>query len=352
MNNENPSHQTLLNRITEMRNLLAQINPHTPNNTNISIKYYPKSFHDCITSNYVLLFCPFVIILFVFYIFMFVAKLMQSASNGDFELTVKSLESNHFSLLYIISFILIFVFFWTFYLFLYKSISLFENISIDSISLKQEDILYFNPCFFTVSMIFYNKLDLTTFFDIFLLLSYSSVIFANFLFCKYGTYYFNSKVGAITNIMSKETSTLFNRMKVFFSGMIFTNIMIMSLIGLILPWDHVEYSILIIFRSVYLFFHQIQMRSDIWLRFKQLDSAYCTNEKKFIHNQYFKLIIEALIQIAVIQQLFFANIKLYRDTVYLAILSWSVILRGIFGMITIGVKFFELSAFLTNLELK
>jgi hypothetical protein len=282
-NNENNRFENNITNLTQLKYLLHQNN----------------IFYILINSKIVLYISPLLIFFLSLFIYELI-KLTNLIKKGELEFNQKIFENKKLSplytYLYIILIILFYIFFQITHYFLYTIKD--NDYSLNSISFTFEDIIYFSPYYKNVLVYIMNKNFFSTNFDIFIITTTDTLLCFLFVYSKLSAYFFKYKIEHTYNIVKNFKLKLFGYY--IFFGLINLNILLFLLI--LIPFkENFVIFVTLISKSLYLFFHQIQLLiSNIFLY-----EGNNTNENKIFLELKIKLLFDLILNSLLCYEIFY-----------------------------------------------
>jgi hypothetical protein len=314
-----------------------------------------ENLYGFLTSSKVFIFSPFLIILLLSFLGLQISAIIEN--NLIVELSLKSLEKPILWLPYIFSYLIILVLIWNVYLLIFKFVtSLFDK---STLKVKKKnlfecglaDILYFNPLYFNMLVIHYDKAYLATNFDLFVIMLISTHYFINFLFSNYIYNYYKIKIANITNLQLKENKILIYKFRCLFFFLISLNLM-SCFITIYLTTEADFYFVYLIQRKpIYLLLKQIYMIYENETEYRQLDNYYSTNEEYYLDSIFIKMVLQIIIMILILQIIFFGNGLFCKKGAYIFFIPCSIVcIKTFYDFIKIFRNYEDIKMFYDRLE--
>jgi hypothetical protein len=219
--------------------------------------------------------------LFILLILIFIAKLEYLVVVNK-DITIHLLESDEMWLFYSLLFFGLAFAFWFIYLFIYKIFTCFEKTKLVNIEkdINVIEILYLNPFFFSLIVIYIDKSYIVSPFDVFLMVTVSMKFLVVFLFSYFFYNYNKFKFTHLTNIN-------FDKFLVYRMRMGYCAFILMTLFsGYLVTFFTSEVGILFVylmhFKTFYIILRQIEFWYTSEVAYKQLNNYYATNEDYYL----------------------------------------------------------------------
>jgi hypothetical protein len=255
---------------------------------------FEDNLHEYFFSTKILFFSPFILLLFIAFLYIEIIDMLYVLDKKSEKINIKLLESELMWIPYAILFVIIVISTWCLYLIFIKLISNFTKIKIKSFDFHIADVLYFNPFYFNMIVFYYDKKYLTTNFDLFVIMSISTVYTINFIFTNYGNYFLKIKLQSLNEIKPSEKRDTLYRMRMFYIFMICGNLITSMLINILTGYSDYIFIYMIHFKTIYLIFKQISFWYESEITYKQLDNFYATNEENHLKFNYYKSLFQII----------------------------------------------------------
>jgi hypothetical protein len=347
------TNQEILNVFQRLVILRERVNYHS--RLRSEILDIEENLYEFITSNKVFIFSPFLILLLISFLGLQISAIFEN--NLIPQLSLKSLEKPILWLPYIFFFLIFLVLIWNVYLLIFKIVTcLFDK---SSLKVKKKnlfecgtaDILYFNPLYFNMLIIHYDKAYMATNFDLFVIMLISTHYFINFLFSNFIYNFYKLKITNITNLHLKENKILIYKFRCLFFFLISMNIMTSYLMSYLTTEADFYFIYLMQHKSVYLLLKQLYMIYENETEYKQLDNCYSTNEQYYLQSIFIKMVLQMIIMILIVQILFFGNGLFCKKGSYIFFIPCSIVcVKTIYDFLKIFRNYEDIKMFFDRLE--
>ena len=314
-----------------------------------------ENLFDLLTSNKLFIFSPFILILLISFLGIQIGTIYEKDLIKD--LSLKTLEKPILWLPYIYTYLICLVLLWNLYLMFFKIVTNFlyqMKIQVKKKTLFEcstADMLYFNPLYFNILIIYYDRTYLSTNFDLFIIMLISTHYFIIFLFSNYIYNFYKIKITNITNLYLNENKILIYKYRVLFLFLIFMNLLTSYSITYLTTEANFSFIYIIQHKSIYLLLKQINMIYENETNYKQLDNYYSTNEHYYLNTTYIKMLLQLFMMILIVQIFMFGNGLFLKKSAYIFFVPGSIVnYMTLYDFIKILKNYEEIKKFFDQLE--